>query len=408
MKFSVYTRQGTMNDRPTEIVERKGLGHPDTLADGVAEAISVAYSRYCLNAFGVVLHHNVDKLALLGGEARADFGSGIMRSPIRLLVNGRMSERFAEAVVPYEAIQDEAARGYLRRRLPHLDADRWVQILRLTTGFSHHSHWYRPRSRADIPDAHNPEASDTAVCVGYWPLSVIERLVLDLERCLYTDTLEPRFPFVGQDIKILAIRTGLEVDVMLCVPLIAEETPTVQVYRDRLAMLHHLFMELTSERMPGYEVTVSLNTRDRDDRHDYYLTVTGTSLEGGEEGVVGRGNRTNGLIPSLRPYSIEAPHGKNPRFGAGKVYGVLAQRMAEALSTGLACACTVVLISQNGAPLDMPRHVIVELSEKRAVDEVETIATRVMSETDILHVLLEEQPLIPNLLPRRERSVIDA
>jgi S-adenosylmethionine synthetase len=38
-----------------EVVERKGSGHPDTLADGVAEAISRAYSRYCLDAFGAIL-----------------------------------------------------------------------------------------------------------------------------------------------------------------------------------------------------------------------------------------------------------------------------------------------------------------------------------------------------------------
>lgn len=402
MKFSVHTRQGTMDDRPTEIVERKGLGHPDTLADGVAEAISIAYSRYCLDAFGAVLHHNVDKLALLGGEARAEFGSGIMQSPIRLLVNGRMSDRFADTVVAYEAIQDKAARDYLRRRLPHLDVDHWVRILRLTTGFSHHSHWYRPRFLADIPDARDPEASDTAVCVGYWPLSEVEQLVLDLEHCLYTDTLVPRFPFVGQDVKILAVRTGCEVDVTLCVPLIAQETPTVQVYRDSLTMLHRLFTECASERMPKHNVVVSLNTRDRDDRHDYYLTVTGTALEGGEEGVVGRGNRINGLISSLRPYSIEAPHGKNPRFGTGKVYGTLAQRVAETLSTTLSCACTVMLVAQNGAPLDTPRHVIVELNEQRSLKEVKEIATRVMTETNILHVLLEEQPLLPHLLLRKK------
>lgn len=52
---------------PTEIVERKGLGHPDSLADGLANAISVAYSQYCLDKFGYVLHHNVDKLYIGGG-----------------------------------------------------------------------------------------------------------------------------------------------------------------------------------------------------------------------------------------------------------------------------------------------------------------------------------------------------
>jgi S-adenosylmethionine synthetase len=56
-----------------EVVERKGAGHPDTLADGVAEAISRAYSRYCLDGFGAILHHNTDKTSLLGGAAHVRF-----------------------------------------------------------------------------------------------------------------------------------------------------------------------------------------------------------------------------------------------------------------------------------------------------------------------------------------------
>ena len=57
-------------DRPVEIVERKGLGHPDTLADALAERMSVAYSRHCLERFGAVLHHNLDKLYLRGGHCQ--------------------------------------------------------------------------------------------------------------------------------------------------------------------------------------------------------------------------------------------------------------------------------------------------------------------------------------------------
>jgi len=70
-----------INDYPFEVVERKGLGHPDTLADGVAETISVVYSKFCLENFGVILHHNLDKIAFIGGKARIGFGSGEMIEP---------------------------------------------------------------------------------------------------------------------------------------------------------------------------------------------------------------------------------------------------------------------------------------------------------------------------------------
>lgn len=397
MNVFVYTAGEEVNLRPVEIVERKGLGHPDTLADGVAEAISTAYSRFCLERFGAVLHHNVDKLAFIGGEAHADFGIGTMLAPIRLVLNGRMSDRFADVVIDYAEIQDSAARDYLRRRLPHLNVDQWIETLHMTTHFSHHSHWYRPRSLEDVPDATHPEASDTAVCVGYWPLSRTERLVLELERSLYDETLAPRFPFLGQDVKILAVRTGQNVDVTMCVPFIAQLTPTVGFYREHLSVLHRTLHAHAHELMPECEVTLSLNTRDRVDRNDFYLTVTGTALEGGEEGVVGRGNRINGLTSSVRPYCVEAPHGKNPRFGTGKVYGYLAQRLAQVLSSELSCACTVFLTSQNGAPLDVPRHVIVELGQQHEPREAEQIVGRVIEETNTLRILVEEQPLLPNL-----------
>ena len=47
-------------DGPMEIVERKGIGHPDTLCDGAAEALSLELCRYYLEHFGRILHHNVD------------------------------------------------------------------------------------------------------------------------------------------------------------------------------------------------------------------------------------------------------------------------------------------------------------------------------------------------------------
>jgi S-adenosylmethionine synthetase len=45
----VVSRSAEMwiEDRPVEIVERKGIGHPDSLCDGIAERISVEYTRWC-------------------------------------------------------------------------------------------------------------------------------------------------------------------------------------------------------------------------------------------------------------------------------------------------------------------------------------------------------------------------
>jgi len=52
-----------------EVVERKGVGHPDTICDALAEMLSRALCREYRNRFGAILHHNVDKALLCGGRA---------------------------------------------------------------------------------------------------------------------------------------------------------------------------------------------------------------------------------------------------------------------------------------------------------------------------------------------------
>ncbi|MGB8896262.1 MAG: methionine adenosyltransferase [Pseudolabrys sp.] len=52
-------------DTTTEVVERKGLGHPDTICDALAETLSRNLCREYRRRFGTILHHNVDKALLL-------------------------------------------------------------------------------------------------------------------------------------------------------------------------------------------------------------------------------------------------------------------------------------------------------------------------------------------------------
>ena len=74
---------------PVEIVERKGIGHPDSLCDGIAERVSVEYTRWCQENLGVTLHHNFDKVQLVAGEVEVDFGKGELLKPIHVQIAGR-------------------------------------------------------------------------------------------------------------------------------------------------------------------------------------------------------------------------------------------------------------------------------------------------------------------------------
>lgn len=73
-----------------EVVERKGIGHPDTLADGISEAISRSLSGYYLEEFGQILHHNVDKVLIIAGQSQPRFGGGSISKPPSVVVGGEL------------------------------------------------------------------------------------------------------------------------------------------------------------------------------------------------------------------------------------------------------------------------------------------------------------------------------
>ncbi len=75
--------------RRIEPVERKGLGHPDTICDSVVEAASVALGRLYLDRAGVMAHYNIDKALLVAGQCVKRFGGGEVTRPIELIVGDR-------------------------------------------------------------------------------------------------------------------------------------------------------------------------------------------------------------------------------------------------------------------------------------------------------------------------------
>ncbi len=163
-----------------EIVERKGLGHPDTLADAIAEEISVEYSAYCRNRYGAVLHHNVDKTAIIGGYFRSGFGYVDFVKPVTVLLNGRMSTSFGGELIDISSIQETAVRNYIHRILPDFDANAWLRFEHRTSDYSKYDTWFHPRSLEDLPEYQHPTASDTMVMVSHWPLTATEMLALSL------------------------------------------------------------------------------------------------------------------------------------------------------------------------------------------------------------------------------------
>ncbi len=342
--------------QPVEIVERKGLGHPDTICDALAEELSCALTAHYRDRFGVVLHHNVDKVLLWGGSSRPAFGGGEVTAPIEIFLSGRATREFKGVTVPVEDIAVETARAWLRRHLRGLDPVRHVKIHSLI----------RPGS-ADLVDLFVRQqtsgvwlANDTSIGVGYAPASTLETVVLGVEHELNLPFIKRRHPAFGEDIKVMGIRRGQDIDLTVSCAFVDRYVASLDDYAAGVREAAGIAAAV-GERIAGRAPAVAVNAADDPARGSIYLTVTGTSAESGDDGEAGRGNRANGLITPHRPMTMESVAGKNPITHVGKLYNVAARRIAAQILRDVpgVTAAECYLVSRIGQPVREPQ--IVEL-----------------------------------------------
>jgi len=337
-----------VEDQAVEIVERKGIGHPDSICDGVAENVSRALAQMYLDRLGRVLHFNTDETQLVAGTAAPAFGGGEVLEPIYLLVVGRATKTFEGQRFPAERVALGAARDYLASHFPHLDVGSDVIVdVKLGEG------------SGDLQDVFGdegavPMANDTSYGVGHAPLTETERIVLNTERRLNGEYSDDN-PVIGQDIKVMGKREGDRIDVTVAVAMIDEHVPDMAAYTDAVEGVRAFVSGMAGE-YTDRDVTVHVNTADDVAEGSIYLTTTGTSAEQGDDGSVGRGNRANGLITPNRPMSMEATSGKNPVNHIGKIYNLLSTQIAESVvdEVGGIRQLQVRLLSQIGSPIDHP------------------------------------------------------
>ncbi|ABL78139.1 methionine adenosyltransferase [Thermofilum pendens] len=340
---------------PVEIVERKGTGHPDYIADSISEAASRELSRYYLEHYGAILHHNLDKVLVVGGQSSPRFGGGEVVQPIYILVSGRattevVSEGGRESV-PVGPIILKATRDWIKSNIRFLDPDTHV-IVDYRVG----------KGSADLVDIYNrrgsyPGANDTSMGIGYAPLSPTERAVLETERLLNSEKVKKELPAVGEDVKVMGVRKGNKLTLTVAMAVISRFVHSTEEYLSLKEEVKKLVKEHAAS-ITDLDVEVYVNTGDdpsRGDKGGLYLTVTGTSAEHGDDGATGRGNRANGLITPFRPMSLEATAGKNPVSHIGKLYNVVAfQAASEICGLDHVNEVYIKLISQIGKPINQP------------------------------------------------------
>ena len=341
-----------------EIVERKGLGHPDTICDALAERLSAELCKLYSEKFGFVLHHNVDKNLLVGGKALPKFGGGEVIEPIDIYLSGRAIKEYKGKKIPVDELAVESAKEWLKENIHAIDPERDVRIYTKI----------RPGS-VDLVDIYMrqlkhgvPLSNDTSFGVGFAPFDDLENLVYRIEKKLNSKEIKKLHPEIGEDVKVMGVRVGERITVTIACAFVDRFVKDVNDYVEKRENVRKLAEEIARETTKR-EVEIHVNTGDDVEGGNVYITVTGTSAEAGDDGEVGRGNRVNGLITPYRPMSLEAAAGKNPITHVGKLYNITANDIAKKVVEEIEAIeeAYVYMVSQIGKPIDQPLAVDVKV-----------------------------------------------
>ncbi|MCX6695295.1 MAG: methionine adenosyltransferase [Candidatus Altiarchaeota archaeon] len=310
-----------------ELVERKGIGHPDSICDGLAEAVSRALSNEYVKRYGHIMHHNTDQVELVGGRSSPLFGSGSVIKPIYILLSGRATTEVDDEFIPVGDIAIKAARDYLRQNFPHIDVSSGVTVdQKIGLGST------------DLRDVFGrtgmPKSNDTSFGVSYAPFSLTEELVYKTEKYI-NGVMKKKIRGSGEDVKVMGVRYKNKITLTVANAMVSRHIKNIKEYEVVMAEEKKLILDsiagITDEK-----VVVDINTADDYRAGSVFLTVTGTSGEMGDDGSVGRGNRANGA----RDIANE---------GAEQVY--------------------VRLMSQIGKPIDQPLCADIQVVGDRKIEK---------------------------------------
>ena len=374
--------QPPVEQTQVELVERKGLGHPDYISDAVAEEASRQLSLYYRERFGMIMHHNLDKVLLVGGQANPRWGGGDVLHPIYIIVSGRATTevRTSSGIeeIPVGRIVLKAVKDWIKRNLRFLDPETHVVVdYKIGKGSADLRGIFESRTASH-------RANDTSFGAGFAPLTTLERLVFETERTLNSPEFKSKVPASGEDVKVMGLRTGKTIDITVANAIVSRFVRDKDEYMSVKDEIKEKVLDLASRVAPDYDVRVYVNNGDIPEEEVFYLTVTGTSAEHGDDGATGRGNRVNGLITPMRPMSLEAAAGKNPVNHIGKIYNVAAMELAQMIYAKVPNIKEVYvrLLGQIGRPIDDPLIADVSLIMESGVRLSDDVKNEIASIVD--------------------------
>jgi S-adenosylmethionine synthetase len=379
-----------------EIVERKGIGHPDTICDSLAEELSVELSKLYIKELGAIMHHNVDKALLVGGKANARFGGGDVISPIEIFLVGRALREVNDKEFPVDELAIDMAHSWLKKHIRNLDPTKHITIqTRIKPGSKDLVELFdRFQKKGEVP-----LSNDTSFGVGFAPFSELENIVFYTEKLLNSDDIKKIHPELGEDIKVMGVRIKDNIKITVSAAFVDKYVNNIDQYKDQKQAITNIVLE-NAKKYTNKNVSAFVNTADDIKNGSVYITVTGTSSEQGDDGQVGRGNRANGIITPYRPMSLEAAAGKNPVSHIGKIYNVvaniIAKRVVEEVEGIEEAYC--YMVSQIGKPINEPQ--VCDVKVRKKANSYDKEAVRKIAQEE-----LEKMPNTWKLFLEKEFSV---
>ncbi|OYT62912.1 S-adenosylmethionine synthetase [Methanosarcinales archaeon ex4484_138] len=212
-----------IEEQAMEIVERKGIGHPDSIADGLAEAVSRALCNLYKDECGTILHHNTDQVEIVAGSSAPEYGGGELISPIYVLLNGRATKDFEGTPIPTDTTVIGAARKFLEETILNIDLERHVILdCKIGSGSTDLQSVFK---RGQVP-----LANDTSFGVGFAPLSETEELTYNTERFMIEDLRTKEIPAIGEDIKVMGFREKDTINLTIACAMVGRYVDDLDAY----------------------------------------------------------------------------------------------------------------------------------------------------------------------------------
>jgi len=365
-------------DSSVEIVERKGLGHPDTICDLVVDQLSIRLSQIYKKEFGVIPHFNIDKALLAAGTAENRFGGGKIIKPMLFVIGDRATEKVGRKKINLKKIIELEIYQFLKEKYRFLNKKNFIIQNEIKPASSSLADIFA-RGGKILP------ANDTSALVGYAPMTKLESIVFNLERFINSPSFKKQFPETGEDVKIMGYREEEKIHLVLAIAFVDRFIKNEDDYFEKKRQVF-LAIEKFLQKNFAQKISFEINTLDQKGRGvaGCYLTVTGTSADSGDSGEVGRGNRVNGVIPLNRVAGSEASAGKNCVSHVGKIYNLLSFKIADEIYKKTGKKNTVWLVSKIGKPVNQPAliSVSVEDLDKKIKEKVEEIVGKNFAQID--------------------------